>query len=210
MDYNDDDNVAILKTFFAPGLRSGFTRLATTRENPIASLPPASLTLQRRLFPGADTFGVFECSTNSGLPTFTLALSSQNQLDLAVEEEKMTPTGPPTRTGLSLCLGHWSIGASVLGFYPVMFGECGAVLAELGVKLKARLEATLQAQDCVLSASWNGESSTSLSRVGAEARVGMGGVSLKLGSVDCLVFCSALMRLTSHFTFQLHVHEPGV
>jgi DnaJ homolog subfamily C member 11 len=170
----------VFKAYFAPGLVGAFGRLVTTAQTSWALLPPISFTLQRRLFPGVNTFSVFECSTEGGLPTFSLSLTSQKRLDLGIEEEERTPEGPPTRSGLALCVGHWSIGASIPGVLPVVFAQCGVVFAELGLQLQTKLERSLQTWSCSFSAIWNTQPNASLSKVGAEVGVGSGGISLKL------------------------------
>ncbi|GJE93752.1 DnaJ and DUF3395 domain-containing protein [Phanerochaete sordida] len=180
--FDDGDNTIVCKTFFAPGLRNGFANLGPTASTGFAALPPVSLMLQRRLFPGTATFGVFEFATNSSLPTLTLALSSQKQVDLGIEEAAPLGTGPPSSSGLASTVGLWSFGTSIIGPLPILFGECGLVFVELGLQFKARIEAGLQAQRGVLSASWGGERNSTLSRLGIDVGMGTDGVELKLNA----------------------------
>lgn len=181
--FDDGDNTIGIKTYFAPGLVNAFGHLATTQGNRLLTgPPPISLTLSRRLFPGHNTFGTFEFATTSALPTFTLAVASQRPLDLAVEAETVRSEGaaPPSRSGLAICVGHWSIGGVVLGVIPALFAECGLVFVELGIRLKARIESGLTGTSGVLSAAWNIEGNTALSKLGVDVGAGNGGVFLKL------------------------------
>lgn len=179
--FDDGDNAVVIKTFFAPNLVNGLANLPATANSPVARLPPISLTLQRRLFPNANMFGVFEISTQSSWPVVTLAVSSQQQVNLGIEPPSKAPrAGPPSRTGLAVCIGHWSTGLSLLGPLPTLFGECGLVAVELGLRLKGRIEASLTGQNGVLSASWNTERNVSLSKLGVDVGVGTAGVSLKV------------------------------
>ncbi|EKM57036.1 uncharacterized protein PHACADRAFT_254555 [Phanerochaete carnosa HHB-10118-sp] len=197
--FDDGDNVVAVKAFFAPGFDSGLANLRAASGSTLAALPPVTFSLQRRLFPGAATFGIFEFATNSSLPSFTLAVSSQKRLDLGIEESTPLPRGPPSRTGLASCVGHWSFGTSVLGVLPVLFGECGLIFVELGLQLKARLEAGLQAQTGVLSVSWGGERNTTLSRLGFDVGMGTGGVELKISAIYMNQLFYVPIALSSEF-----------
>lgn len=183
-----------------------------TAETPWATLPPVSLGLQRRLFPKTNTFGIFEFTTNAALPTFVLALSSQKRLHLTGEEgeddeeeeagggDGGTAGAPPSGSGLAVCVGHWSVGASVFAVLPTVFAECGVVFAELGLRLKARVEAGLLARSVVLATSWDraaGDTAAALNRVGVDVGVGTDGVFLKLESVCLAVFFFAFRRSRS-------------
>ena len=181
VNFIDPDTTIDLKTYFAPGLVSGFRRMSTTSNSAVVSLPPVSFSLQRRLFPGLDTFSVFEFTSHAQLPSFTLALTSQKRVRLGHEEEHATARGPPTLSGLALNIGQWTVGTTMVSLLPVVFGEYALLFGELGLQLKARLQAGLLQQTCILSASWNGDANTSLSKIGTEVGVGTNGVSLKLG-----------------------------
>lgn len=199
VNYDDGDNAAVVKTYFARGLRSGLTNLQGTANTPLAALPPVSVSLQRRLFPGMATFGIFEFATNNSLPSFTLAVTSRKMVDLGVDEAASSPRGPPSKTGLASCVGLWSFGTSVLGPLPVLFGECGLVFVELGLQFKARIEAGLQARRGVLSASWGGERNTTLSALGIDVGMGTNGVELKLSATVMNQLFYVPISLSSEF-----------
>lgn len=178
--FDDGNNTVSLKAHFLPAFVNGFSNPNTTSGTTLAKLPPITLSVQRRLFPRTNTFGIVEVATNNVFPTFTFALTSTKRIHLTHEVRPSNTTGAPSRSGLAFCVGHWSAGVAILGALPTLFAECGVVLAELGVRLKARMESGLTEAHGVIAASWSAQPSTALSEVGFDVGVGTSGVFLKL------------------------------
>ncbi|KIP02137.1 hypothetical protein PHLGIDRAFT_130897 [Phlebiopsis gigantea 11061_1 CR5-6] len=197
--FDDGDNTVTLKAYFSPAFVNGFSKLPSTSGTSLAKHPPISLSLRRRLFPRINTFGIFEITTQNAFPTLTFALTSAKRLHLIDNVNPSHTTGAPSRFGLAVCVGQWSAGMTVMGWLPALFMECGVVLAELGVQLKARLESGLQTTNGVITASWSAEPSTALSEVGFDVGVGTGGVFLKLNATYMNQAFHVPITMSSHY-----------
>ena len=151
-------------------------------------VPPVSLTYSRRLFPHSNTQGTFFCSAPSSssiLPVLSFNVSSVHPFDLSHEADTpssvsgMTRLRPPSSSGLSRGQYYYGFGVSLDGVIPGLNAEYGITFAELGVQLKAAVQAGIAGVATVLSAAWEGHNK------GADAEVSLHplGVQLKLGFV---------------------------
>lgn len=83
---------------------------------------------------------------------------------------------PPSKSGLSIGVGYWRFGATIVGVMPGLNGELGITFPELGVQLKSALQLGLVGLSAVLGVGWNGSGQSA----SADVELSQAGVVLKL------------------------------
>ncbi|KAF8634816.1 hypothetical protein AX17_004068 [Amanita inopinata Kibby_2008] len=165
-EYEDHDNSVTLKTSFTPfGLKT---------------LPSASLSLARRLFPRRYERGVLslhvgqqpQLAFNVIFPSpFSFGTS-----DPLVRESAPPGSVPPSISGFAYGSIHKSLGIVFTSILPKIVGETGITLAELSLQLKLGFELGLEGLSWLLTGSWSNESA----EISATAILNPVGVVLKV------------------------------
>ncbi|KAJ3492248.1 hypothetical protein NLI96_g92 [Meripilus lineatus] len=199
--YSDDNNTFVVQSALSPALLRAFSHVvheSSKSKTLVIPLPPVTLAYSRRLFPTSSAQGMISISTASQLPAISLFLSSAYAFDRTLEADipmKVTASEgllrPPSKSGLSIGVGYWRFGATIVGVMPGLNGELGITFPELGVQLKSALQLGLVGLSAVLGVGWNGSGQSA----SADVELSQAGVVLKLD--DTLAFWTTLVPSTA-------------